>query len=236
VSTPEIYTEPWIYWLEAAAAHLERTRECRDISTSGLPIGPELVEATLAELPAAMQTIAAAAFAVDGFDAAVSDIVPLPKMGRPRARAIFRRLTSVLNLDSAVNPQHESDLLWLFQTRNEAVHSGVWKDVSWLHPSGLTVSQVQNEIGLESAERSLQVARDSSMPAFRQRMRTRFSVAGRLSAAGAARTFWVTGPGPRWVGREFAPASPTRFPHQRPISQGPRVRRGRLNRDPGLSA
>jgi hypothetical protein len=63
MSTPEIHTEPWIYWLEA--------------------------------------------FAVDGFDGAVGDVVPLPKMGRPRARAIFRRMTSVLNLDAAVNPQRE---------------------------------------------------------------------------------------------------------------------------------
>lgn len=153
----EIYTEPWIYWLEAAGIHLERTRECREVSTSGIPIGPRKIEATLAELPAAMQTIVAAAFAVDGFDGAAGDVVTLPKERPPRARAIRRRLTSVLQLDDPA--EHERDLLWLFEIRNRAVHAGVWKDSCWLHPSGLTVSRTQEEIGLENAERAIGVSR-----------------------------------------------------------------------------
>jgi hypothetical protein len=153
----EVYTEPWIYWLEAAGIHLERTRECREISISGIPIGPRLIEATLAELPAAMQTIAAAAFAVDGFDGAVGDAVSLPDGGRPRARAIHRRMTSVLELDDPAG--HERELFWLFEIRNRAVHAGVWKESGWLHPSGLTVSRTQEEIGLENAERAIGTSR-----------------------------------------------------------------------------
>lgn len=153
----EVYTEPWIYWLEAAGVHLERTRECREISISGIPDGPKLIEATLAELPAAMQTIAAAAFAVDGFDGAVGDAVALPDGGRPRARAIHRRLTSVLDLLDPAG--YERELRWLFEIRNRAVHAGVWKESGWLHPSGLTVSRTQKEIGLENAERAIGVSR-----------------------------------------------------------------------------
>jgi hypothetical protein len=42
---------------------------------------------------------------------------------------------------------------------SEAVHSGVWKDAGWRHPSGLTVFQIQSKIGLESADRALHVCR-----------------------------------------------------------------------------
>ncbi len=42
-----------------------------------------------------MQAIAAAAFAIDGFDLAVDDFVRLPRVRGARARAVLGRLESV---------------------------------------------------------------------------------------------------------------------------------------------
>jgi hypothetical protein len=156
----EVITEPWIYWAQAAVRHRDAAQKHRNAATSGLPIGAELVRATLEEFPAAMQAIAAAAFAIDGFDGAVGDEVALPTVGPPRARAVLTRLETVFDIPASDRARHQADLDWLFKTRNQAVHADVRTDPSWRHPSGINVSAVQREISLEAAGRAVAVCTD----------------------------------------------------------------------------
>lgn len=158
INSPEIYTEPWIYWLQATTLRVEETKRWHSISSQDLPIGEKLVQAVLEELPAAMQAISSAAFAVDGFDGAVADIVSLPKIRGSRARAIVGRLSSAIELPPDELNRHLTDLGWLFRTRNKSVHGKVWKDPAWKHPSGLSVSASQREFSLKSAERALGIS------------------------------------------------------------------------------
>jgi hypothetical protein len=151
---PEVYTEPWIYWLQAAQRQAESTRHWRKESERDLPIGPELVNAVLEELPAAMQAISAAAFAIDGFDGAVEDIISLPKSSGPRAKRIVERLGFLIERRDRLK-EDEHELRWLFETRNKSVHGKVWKDPTFRHRSGLSVSAAQATFCLESAERAL---------------------------------------------------------------------------------
>jgi len=152
---PEIFTEPWIYWLQAARRHAARATEWREIATSGLPIGQRLVEATLEELPSAMEAIATAAFAVDGFESAVGDLVNLPAKRGSRAKVIVKNLSEVCGLPDQA--KYETDVQWLFRVRNEAVHGGVWKTPFWHHPNGMSVAAVQRDINALSARRAVQV-------------------------------------------------------------------------------
>lgn len=156
----DIVTEPWIYWAQAAVRHREAARSHRQTATSGLPVGEALVRATLEEFPAAMQAIAAAAFAVDGFDGAVGNQVSLPAGGRPRARAVLARLETVFDIPASQRGRHEVALHWLFEQRNQAVHAAVREDPSWRHPSGILVSEVQREINLEAAEGAVTICTD----------------------------------------------------------------------------
>jgi hypothetical protein len=153
----DIYTEPWIYWAQAAARHLQQTRDLRAEATSGLPIGSQLVRLTLDELPAAMQSIVSAAFAIDGFEGALSQELGLSPAGRPRADALFSRLDSLFEIPSGRRAAYRTEVRWLFAIRNETVHADVRKDPPWQHPSGVSVSAVQRDLGLESAERALEI-------------------------------------------------------------------------------
>lgn len=159
-AAPDIYTEPWIYWLQAAAEHVQRAKDCYATAMSGLPVGPDLLRATLGELPAAMQAIAASAFALDGFEKAMGDLVQLPHEGGPRPLTIVRNLSAICALSAAEQARFEEEVRWLFDARNEAVHSGVWKNSAWRHPNGLSVSAVQRDIDAKSAERALRVCRE----------------------------------------------------------------------------
>jgi len=154
LTAPEIYTEPWIYWLQAARRQTESTRGWREASDQDLAIGKELVNAVLEELPAAMQAISAAAFAIDGFDGAVGDIVPLRKASGPRAKKVVKRLSFLIEQEERLN-DHQRELSWLFKTRNKSVHGKVWKDSIFRHSSGLSISAAQKKFCLEGAERAL---------------------------------------------------------------------------------
>ncbi len=156
---PAVYTEPWIYWLQAAEQQTAAARNWREISDKDLPIGEELLEAVLEELPAAMQAISSAAFAVDGFDGAVADLVALPKVSAPRPKQIVERLGSVVELQGGNVKDYEDELRWLFDTRNKSVHGAVWKDPAFRHRSGLSISAAQREFCLENAERALDIGR-----------------------------------------------------------------------------
>lgn len=156
---PKVHTEPWIYWLQAAQRHTETARGWREISEEDLPIGGQLAEAVLEELPAAMQAISSAAFAIDGFEGAVADLVSLPKVLGARSKQIVKRLASVVELEVGSVDEHRCELRWLFETRNKSVHGKVWKDPSMRHRSGLSISAAQREFCLESAERALASSR-----------------------------------------------------------------------------
>ena len=156
----DVITEPWIYWVQAAVRHRDGAQRHRQIATSGRPIGEAVVSAVSEELPAAMQAIAAAAFAVDGSDGAVDAVVGLPPGGRPRARGVLIRLETVFDLPPSDRSRHAADLDWLFATRNRAVHADVRQDPTWRHPSGLSVSAVQREINVEAADRAVAASAD----------------------------------------------------------------------------
>lgn len=153
-AVPVIHTEPWIYWMQAARRATESTRRRREASDASVAIGPNLIEAVMEELPAAMQAISAAAFAVDGFDGAVADVTELPRVAGPRAGAIITRLGFLLEDDERLE-DHRREIRWLFKTRNKSVHGKVWKDKAIRHRSGISVSAAQARFCLESAERAL---------------------------------------------------------------------------------
>ena len=76
----------------------------------------------------------------------------------PRPKAILARLDMGFNLGPPKRVQYEKDLRWLFDTRNSSVHAGIRVDPSWTHPSGISVSAIARELGLESAERAVLIA------------------------------------------------------------------------------
>jgi hypothetical protein len=154
----EIETDLWIYWAQLAARRTAQARVYREVAVRDPVIGPAKISAALEELPEVLSAVTSAAFAVDGFAGAVRQFVPTaPRRSRPkRAYAVLETLKDAFLIGNST-PKFQIELVWLYDLRDRAVHSSIRVEPTYLHPSGISLSEISREFGLENAERALGV-------------------------------------------------------------------------------
>jgi hypothetical protein len=155
-----VKTHLWTRWATIAIREEAAARNARDLLREIGPYGKGFDPSL--ESDAAMLAVSAAAHSIDGLYGEVKELIPLSaslvdaweKNRAPRHTRIFETLKSGFRLGWR-GRQWQSDLEWLFDTRDFALHHGPEFHEPVAHPLGVETSREHALYTIESGTRAV---------------------------------------------------------------------------------
>jgi hypothetical protein len=142
----------WARWIEVAVDHEFRARRAYDAILASEP------SALMEELRLSLVAVTAAAYTVEAvYEDDIKYLIP----EQPRVSTsleICRALVVAFGLDPQTAAELESDLDWLFDRRNDAVHPYSESEPPRPHPSGLNTSAEASRYNARESGRAVDIA------------------------------------------------------------------------------